>query len=358
MSTSADQLALRIRSGFNRFKREQSKHAPTLVERVEEQSRAWADGKGGGAIESLRRRVERSAEVEQERDVVESTSRFALMVADVIRQGAEAEPEVEQQEEPRETTVEVTEVESTADVEETLPAPLPPVRTQQTPAPAQDSMVTSSTSAQQTPRTEEIVDKLFGKMQGLFDDKAILRERDLQRYNEQSAAKSVQISEESQKLMLVESRNEMAKIVRAEVPKLITTELSKAVRKEMLSLFRAEVAKTLKEEFSTVQRLLTSMADRIGALEPRLAKMEGAVGREIMVKFPKGGINVDVPITIPEREVKIAAPINVQPPNVVFNEEAISVNFHKGQQNSKRGKKVKFNRDAYDNIVDAEIVSD
>lgn len=350
MPPSQDHIALKIRAGFNKFRRRRKEPAATLLDKVAEQSREWADRHTKTKINPRPAAVVEASD--DQPDIVETTSEFASLVADVLRTGEEA-PELDHAAAEFLPPIEVVDEERFSE-----PVDDPPEVAEEAlvPAPtASPNLVTaSSAKSEGLSNPDEIVDRLFDRMQGLFEDKV-----EHQPQPQPQIVQIPQMSEESQRLMVVESRNEMSRVVRSEIPKLVTTEIRSAIKQEMVTLFKAEVAASIKKEFSVVHDLMSKMVDKLAALEPRLAKLEGAVGREIQVKFPKGGINVSAPITIPEREVKVAAPINVQPPNVVFNEEAISVNFHKGAgQAQKKSKKVKFNRDAYDNIIDAEIVSD
>ena len=101
-------------------------------------------------------------------------------------------------------------------------------------------------------------------------------------------------------------------------------------------------------------KMLRKLGERLGSIETRLSAMEGALDREIAINFPKGAINV--PVTVPEREVKIATPINVEQPAVHIEKGAVQVEFTKSKDSGGK-KRVVFDRDPHDNSVkSAEIV--
>lgn len=323
-------VALLIRSGFNKFKSPKKPEPVPLMDKLEEQDKKWS-GRTVEADPVQEPETETVQEIE-ESDIADIPS------AEVI----EVEPEP------------VVAVGATPE-----PAPLAPMPEESAVIDATEQrtridVVTASSREILDQNTEEIVDKLFDRMQtrGLFDTSGLAREEDLR----QIEASSSRAAEET-RMLVAESKSEMASVVRSEIPKLLTKELKAVLKQEIVAYLRDEVLDSVRDEFKTVQSLMDKIADRITALEPRLARLEGAVDREIILSIPEGAISV--PITIPEREVKVAAPINVQPPHVTFDKEAISVNFHKDSKGRPATKKkVKFNRDAYENIVDAEIVSE
>ena len=213
------------------------------------------------------------------------------------------------------------------------------------------------------PKVERIVDQLFDRMKVVWGDKteaiqpqvptpappAPLRQQTRRRERETTSLAT------TQRNALVESRNEITKTIRDELPRAMKGEILALLRKEILTAVRNEIVRVVREEFETTRRLLEKNTNRLYEIESRMAKIEGAIGQEVKINFPKGMVKIDAPttVTVPEREVKIAAPINVQPPSVTFDEGAISVQFNK--QGGKR--EVRFERDPHDqNIKSAEII--
>lgn len=209
--------------------------------------------------------------------------------------------------------------------------------------------ITQSSSLDQKgdPQVEMIVDGLFDRMKATWGprNKTLQEEQRKQRPSDTALVAT--------KRAISESRAEISKVIKREVPSVIKGELVTLLRTEIMTAVRSEIVRVVREEFDQMNRSLAKSLDRLGAIESRLAKIEGAVGKEIKVNFPKGMVKIDAPITIPEREVKVAAPINVQPPSVTFDQGAISVQFNKSGGGSKT---VHFERDPHDQCVKSATI--
>lgn len=204
-----------------------------------------------------------------------------------------------------------------------------------------------ASSEDRSKSSDALVENLFGRMSEFFSE----RENDVISVAKESIER---LAGADHKLLLTETRHEMANVVRVEVPKLMTSEIRVMLRTEILGAVRSEIVTIIKSEMVSLHKQLDSILSQIRALEPRLAAVEGALDKEMVVSFPEGAITVNVPVNVPEREVKIAAPINIQPPSIVFDDGAINVHLHK-DASGQTTKRIKFNRDAYENIIDAEI---
>ena len=235
------------------------------------------------------------------------------------------------------------------DPEDVCEESVEPVVVPQTGAPKPQNtpaIIQGSAGPQQSSmKVEQIVDRLFDRMKGQWGDQ---RSR-----LALPGPKPTRTRPQKQQVTLAEGKNEIATTLRKELPRAMRGELVAIMRKEILSAVRGEIIRVVRDEFEAMGRLLTKTTDRLRALETSLARIEGSLGKEIMIKMPKGMVNVEVPITIPEREVKVAAPINVHPPNVVFDEGAISIQVAKGPKGQRE---VVFDRDRHNNIQGAKIV--
>lgn len=154
---------------------------------------------------------------------------------------------------------------------------------------------------------------------------------------------------------LREAKYELNEALRTELPRAMRNELIAKLHSEIIPAVKQEVAKAVSEELGSTLKMLRKLGERLGNIETRIGAMEGtiegALDREIKINFPKGAINV--PVTVPEREVKIATPINVEQPAVHIDKGAIQVEFVK----SSSKKQVKFERDPHNDAVkSAEIV--
>lgn len=216
----------------------------------------------------------------------------------------------------------------------------------------QPDIVQQTASGQRAdPQVERIVDHLFDRMNVVWGDKT---ESARQLQASVSPPNSSTTLTTTQRNALVESKNAVAKTIRTEIPRVMKGEVLTLLRKEILSTVRNELVRVIRNEFGSVNGVLTKITEHLHAMGTRIAKIEGNLEKEVIVKFPEGVVRIDAPVTVnvPEREVKIAAPINVQPPSVIFDEGAISIQFNR---NGKGGRQVKFIRDRYDNIQGAEI---
>jgi len=204
----------------------------------------------------------------------------------------------------------------------------------------------SSSTQTDDERTRKIVDTVFERMSlaGAWGNQP---EVPAKPPTKSVVEQTHQIKTIDSRQLLAESKKEMVTTMRAELPQLLRTEMGIVIRDEIVAIIRAE--------FESLLREISRVMDRLANLEPRLAKIEGAVDREIAINFPEGGFRVDAPITIPEREVRIAAPIKVEPPSVTFDEGAINIHFNK---QNKAGRKVEFERDRHNNIQSAKIVDE
>jgi hypothetical protein len=193
-------------------------------------------------------------------------------------------------------------------------------------------------------QVERIVDGLFDKMRVVWGNE-----------DRRGPSPIVEQTQQPKKhLPAPASKNEITALIRNEVPRAIKGELVTVLRTEIMAVVRSEIARVVHEEFEGVTAMMTKQLDRLHAIEARLAKIEGAVEKDVQITFPEGTVKIDMPITIPEREVKIAAPINVQPPHVTFDQGAISVQFNKTPGGKKE---VHFERDPHDqSIKSAEII--
>jgi len=161
------------------------------------------------------------------------------------------------------------------------------------------------------------------------------------------------------------SSTEIDSQIKATLTKFVSNDLPEAIRNELGDLLHTELAKIIANELSTVAerfsrestrdltklgKNITKISDRFESLEMRLSKIEGAVEKEIVVKFPKGMVNV----TVPEREVNVAAPtVNVEAPKVVFGKDSIGVTLQKSGDKIER--RIEFARDKDNNITSAKI---
>lgn len=262
------------------------------------------------------------------------------------------EEEEEEEEEAPEAVAEDV-IDASVEIEEdsfalapTSPFPAPVAED----APPPNLFQASSTEQRDDVQVERIVDGLFDRMRVVWGPQQEATEPKLRQQPKKPASKP----QTQQRYDLAESKAEMRKIIRHEVPQALKGELVAVIRKEMLSAVRGEIARVVREEFATLNQLFAKNLERLHALETRLAKIEGAVGKELKLSFPKGMVKIDAPVTVPEREVKVAAPVNVQPPSVTFDEGAISVHFNKTGGGKKE---VRFERDPHDNCVkSAEII--
>jgi len=224
---------------------------------------------------------------------------------------------------------------------------------------------TSSSEQKNDSRARDIVDNLFERMGGLWGtspEKSVPSEQTRPTTKQEDvgtppppptpkpATTSTALTT-TQRHLLAESRNDVTKVIRAEVPRLIKTELATVLRTEIIRAVREELSRIVREEFSSLQRLVERLMDNYHTLDARMAKIEGAVSKDTVVKIAKGAVQNN--FEIPEREVKVAAPVNVQPPSVTFDEGAIKVNFHKGEKGSRE---VQFDRDRHGSIQGAKIV--
>jgi len=213
----------------------------------------------------------------------------------------------------------------------------------------------SSISQKGDVQVQRIVDGLFDRMHAVWPEKAEEPTPQVEQTQPPRKALRDPQSVETTALALTESKAEISKIIRREIPQAMKGEFVKVMRTEVMRAVRAEIVRVVREEFEVLNRNLAKNLERLHGIEARMAKIEGAVGQEVKVNLPKGMVKIEAPVsvTVPEREVKVAAPINVQPPSVVFDEGAISVQFNKPG-----GKKqVRFERDPHDqNIKTAEII--
>jgi BMFP domain-containing protein YqiC len=245
------------------------------------------------------------------------------------------EIEIEESDEPVTEATPVQVIEPSAPA---LPAPTRP------PLPVQHgSGVFRASSVEQKAdvQVERIVDGLFDRMKVVWGNEE-------RRAPAPSPPPVIEQTQQQQKrYALVESRNEITKLIRTEVPRAVKGELVTVLRTEIMKAVGAEIARVVREEFETIGEMMSKHLERLHAIEARLAKIEGSVEKEVKLSFPEGMVKIDAPVTVPEREVKIAAPINVQPPSVQFDEGAITVHFNKtGGQ-----KEVHFERDPHDNTI-------
>jgi len=213
----------------------------------------------------------------------------------------------------------------------------------------------SSTSQKGDIQVQRIVDGLFDRMHSVWPAKTEQAETQVARSEPPKKAARSRSEANTTALALTESKAEISKLIRREIPQAMKGELVKVMRTEIMRAVRAEIVRVVREEFEVLNQTLAKSLERLHAIEARMAKIEGAVGQEVKVNFPKGAVKISAPVTVtvPEREVKVAAPINVQPPSVVFDEGAISVQFNK--PGGKR--EVRFERDPHDqNIKTAEII--
>lgn len=250
-----------------------------------------------------------------------------------------------------EDTEEDTEEQQTEQEIVPVPAPALPVSTQPLPVRSNPGLVQASSTEQKSDvQVERIVDGLFDRMRVVWGNE-----------DRRSAAPpvtpvppTIEQTRQQKSYALVESRNEITKLIRTEVPRAVKGELVTVLRTEIMKALRAEIARIVHEEFEAVSSMMAKHLERLHAIEARLAKIEGAVEKEIQVNIPEGAVKIDMPITIPEREVKVAAPINVQPPSVNFDEGAITVHFNKTGGGKKE---VHFERDPHDQTIkSAEII--
>jgi len=213
----------------------------------------------------------------------------------------------------------------------------------------------SSTSQKGDVQVQRIVDGLFDRMHSVWPTKTEQAETQVARSEPTRRTTHDQSGPNTTALLLTESKAEISNLIRREIPQAMKGELVKVMRTEIMRAVRVEIVRVVREEFEVLNQTLAKSLDRLHAIEARMAKIEGAVGQEVKVNFPKGAVKISAPVTVtvPEREVKVAAPINVQPPSVVFDEGAISVQFNK--PGGKR--EVRFERDPHDqNIKTAEII--
>lgn len=271
----------------------------------------------------------------------------------------QSEDFADDQDESSEDLIEAAEALEAPEVaQEALPPSIPSFALMEPVAPQQPDLVHARASEQKNDsRATQIVDDLFDRMKGAWGDR---EPSPSPQPPEQGPAPISTITPRqeiattsSQKMLLAENKRELTSVIRSEFPRLMKGEFVTVLRTEIMKAVRGEIIRALREEFETVHRLLGKMTDRIYSLEPRLAKLEGSFARDIEIKFPKGMVQIDAPVTVPEREVKIAAPINVQPPSVTFDEGAITVNFQKGQKGARQ---VVFDRDGHNTIQGAEII--
>ncbi len=218
-------------------------------------------------------------------------------------------------------------------------------------SPQPDIVQHTASEQRDDPQVERIVDHLFDRMNVVWGDKTKSAQQPQAPVGPPKPSTSLTTI---QRNALIESKNAVAKTIRAEIPRAMKGEVLTLLRKEILSTVRSELVRVIRDEFGSMNGVLTKITEHLHAMGTRIAKMEGNLEKEVIVKFPKGAVRINAPVTVnvPEREVKIAAPINVQPPSVVFDEGAISVQFNRGGKGSRQ---VKFVRDRYDNIQGAEI---
>ena len=210
-------------------------------------------------------------------------------------------------------------------------------------------------------QVDEIVDRLFDKLQHtwkepldrLTTDGAELATR-IEEIVKLSPAMTTGTEAVREDVDLKETTYELVEALKAEIPRAMRSELVAPLRKEILAGVRKEIMRAVREEVVEGMKPLVRIIDRLATIETRIARLEGSLDREIMVNFPKGAMQVNVPITVPEREIKIAAPINVQPSHVYIDKGAVQVEFTR-QPKGKR--QVNFDRDPHDNTVQsAEII--
>ena len=151
-------------------------------------------------------------------------------------------------------------------------------------------------------------------------------------------------------------KDSITRFVRSELPGVIRSELGGLLREEVDRSVSSVSGGLMTESTKGLSKLntnLSKLVDKLDSMERRIQLMEGS-NREIVVKLPKGLVNVTAPITIPEREVKIMAPVTVEPPKVVFDKGAIGVTFQKNGDKVER--KIDFERDKDNCIKSAKIV--
>lgn len=216
----------------------------------------------------------------------------------------------------------------------------------------------SSLTQSNDSQVERIVDGLFDRMRVVWGDDGAKRPVAESKEPTNSVVKvpSKTKPQQGQDYPLAQSKADLAQLIRKEVPQALKGEFVTVMRTEVMTAVRGEIARVLREDLEVFNRSISKGLEQLSQIETRIARIEGAIDREVKINFPKGAVQINAPITIPEREVKIAAPINVQPPSVVFDEGAIAVHFTKGTQQAKT---VKFERDPHSqDIKSATIVAE